>query len=286
MTDAAPLLPAELIQQLAGVDPDRMLATGFAAAGARAHLIALIAFNAELARAREAVREPGLGAIRLQWWREVLDECCGGGPVRRHPVALALAATVQACGLPRSLLEALVDVREAEFEEQPFDSLEAVEAWLDRGPGNLVRLSLLGCGLPALSGEADRLARAAGVAWGLAGLMRALPWWAARGASWLPAPWIAEGELAQVALVPQQLGAGLDAGLRRQLLEPVAHRVRALHREARSLARAVPPDTLAAFAYVTLAPALARRALRGETRPGLLLLRQLQLVTAVALQRP
>ena len=33
----------------------------------------LYAFNHELARAREAVSEPPLALIRLQWWREVVE---------------------------------------------------------------------------------------------------------------------------------------------------------------------------------------------------------------------
>jgi phytoene synthase len=42
----------------------------FAPAPRRVLLFALYAFNAEVARIAETVREPMLGAIRLEWWRE------------------------------------------------------------------------------------------------------------------------------------------------------------------------------------------------------------------------
>ena len=41
-----------------------------AAARRRSYLFALYAFNDEVARVAEKVREPMLGAIRLEWWRE------------------------------------------------------------------------------------------------------------------------------------------------------------------------------------------------------------------------
>ena len=53
-------------------DPDRALAALFAPRETRADLLALYAFNVELARIAEQVTEPELGAIRLQWWREAL----------------------------------------------------------------------------------------------------------------------------------------------------------------------------------------------------------------------
>src|SRR5665213_2932433 len=51
-------------------DRDRFQTALFAPAGDREALFALYAFNYEIARVRESVREPMLGQIRLQWWRE------------------------------------------------------------------------------------------------------------------------------------------------------------------------------------------------------------------------
>ncbi len=71
------------------LDHDRYLAALFAPAEARAALLALYAFNLELARVPELVTEPLLGEVRLSWWREARAEARAGTP-GRHPVALAL----------------------------------------------------------------------------------------------------------------------------------------------------------------------------------------------------
>src|SRR3546814_15149921 len=70
-------------------DPDRWLTALFAPDARRPALLALYAFNAEIARAREAVSQPMIGQIRLQWWREDWEGMEAGG-VRAHPVVLAL----------------------------------------------------------------------------------------------------------------------------------------------------------------------------------------------------
>ena len=79
---------AELVRQQ---DSDRYLTALFAAAALRADLFALYAFNVEVARGREAVSEPMLGHIRLQWWRDAIAECFSGTP-RHHQVVEPLAA--------------------------------------------------------------------------------------------------------------------------------------------------------------------------------------------------
>ena len=76
-------------------DKDRFLATLFAPAEHRQALFALYAFNVEVSRVREAVREPLAGEIRLQWWSEVLAGE-GRGEVAANPVAAALLATMDA----------------------------------------------------------------------------------------------------------------------------------------------------------------------------------------------
>ncbi len=63
--------------------------------GARRAVFAIRAFNAEVASVRDSVTERGLGEIRMQFWREVLEEVRQGDRVRRHPVVMELAAAVK-----------------------------------------------------------------------------------------------------------------------------------------------------------------------------------------------
>ena len=80
--DAALRMDAALANRLAvsvrAADPDRYFATLFAPASQRPFLFTLYAFHAELARVAETVREPMLGAIRLEWWRESAEVASKG----------------------------------------------------------------------------------------------------------------------------------------------------------------------------------------------------------------
>src|SRR5580698_11046207 len=80
-------------------DPDRYFSALFAPAALRPQLLALYAFNHEVARVAETVREPMLGAIRLEWWRETVEGAHRGMP-RNLDVAKGLAALLQAVPLP------------------------------------------------------------------------------------------------------------------------------------------------------------------------------------------
>ena len=71
-------------------DPDRYIAALFAPAEKRAHLFALYALNHELGHIAEAVREPMMAEIRLQWWRDALAEARAGKP-RGHDVLQGMA---------------------------------------------------------------------------------------------------------------------------------------------------------------------------------------------------
>ncbi|MEZ5874029.1 MAG: squalene/phytoene synthase family protein [Hyphomicrobiales bacterium] len=91
-------------------DPDRALTALFAPQHARADLFALYALNAELARIADQVTEPGLGDIRLQWWREAIDRAASG-ETAGHPVADAFGETLKRRALSRERVAALIDAR-------------------------------------------------------------------------------------------------------------------------------------------------------------------------------
>src|SRR3954452_23828685 len=98
-------------------DPDRFLCALFAQAARREAVFALLAYNHELARAREAARTPLLALMRLQWWRDVVADAAAGHPPRRHVVAAPLHAAITRGLLDPASLAALADAREAEAEE-------------------------------------------------------------------------------------------------------------------------------------------------------------------------
>ncbi len=97
-------------------DRDRFLAALFAPEPARRDLLALLAFDHELARTRIVTREPLLARIRLEWWREASVEAAGTGKPRSQPIVDALCEAVRRHGLAHEALAALIDAREEEIE--------------------------------------------------------------------------------------------------------------------------------------------------------------------------
>ena len=151
------------------VDPDRWLATRFIGdRGARGDVIALYAFDHELARAKAVASTPLIAAVRLTWWREAIDEIFSGRAVRGHPTLAAVATAVRSRDLPREAFEAMIEAHLAAVEVVRFDSETAV-AWATGAQGRLAGLAARMLD----GGSAQALAEPAGVVWGLIQLRRA-----------------------------------------------------------------------------------------------------------------
>ncbi len=97
-------------------DRDRFLCALFAPEPARSGLLALLAFDHELARTRTVTREPMLAEIRLEWWREAATEAAGGGKPRAQPVVEALSEAVRRHDLTGTALIGLIDARAEEID--------------------------------------------------------------------------------------------------------------------------------------------------------------------------
>ena len=173
-------------------DHDRFLTCLFAPSLLREDLFTLYAFNLEVAKTAEVVSEAMLGRIRLQWWRESLEGIYAGSP-RKHAVVEPLAKVITQHRLPRELLDALIDGRELDLEEEPPRDLAALERYAAATSGNLSRLAAIILGVtdePAL-----QAANHVGVGWALVGLLRAVPFHAARKQLFLPAELVDRHEL-------------------------------------------------------------------------------------------
>jgi phytoene synthase len=203
-------------------DPDRWLASRFIEdERARADVIALYAFDHELARAPQVASEPLMAEIRLAWWSEALDEMFEGRPVRAHPVAQALALAVARGGLERATLDQLIQARIEDAHKAPFADEGQIFAYMDAAYGALMQSAL---GL--LGGPAEALSvQAAGRAWGLANARR------------LIAP-----DRLPSSLTPERMRA-----LTRQSL-----------RAARMALKTLPVKAFPAVAYACLAPVYAQ----------------------------
>jgi len=180
--------PAEDRSSLAALvrrhDRDRYQTALFAPAARREALLALYAFNYEIARVRETVTQPMLGQIRLQWWREVVDAAYVGTPPRQHPVALSLTAVIRELALSRGHFDRLIDAREQDLADEPPATLAALEAYAEESSAPLIALALeaLGAREPGLGA----MIRDVGIGYALAGLLRATPFHARTGRTYIP----------------------------------------------------------------------------------------------------
>jgi len=214
-------------------DRDRFQTALFAPAARREALFALYAFNCEIARVRASVTQPALGQIRLEWWRENIAAAYDRGPVRRHPVAEALTAAIREQGLTRSHFDRLIDAREADFDTEPPASLAALEDYAEATSSTLILLALeaLGVREPGAAAEAGRHI---GIAYALAGLLRAMPFHAATGRPIIPA------EIAvRSGIAPGDHPAGPGSGALRAAVATIAAAAAGHLREARARRGAV-----------------------------------------------
>jgi NADH dehydrogenase [ubiquinone] 1 alpha subcomplex assembly factor 6 len=237
-------------------DRDRFQTALFAPADRREALFALYAFNYEIARIREAVREEMLGRIRLQWWREVVDAACSGRPPRRHDTAEMLSEAINRYDLPQADFERLIEAREADLPGSPPPTLAALEDYGEASSGSLVHLAA-----EALSfrGEAaSGISREVGIAYGLAGLLRAMPYHAAAGRSYLPAEFAVDpDDYRKCRATPALRGAvaAIAGAAERRLAAARANR------------RAIPRPALAAFLPAAIASRYLRQLKRAANDP-------------------
>jgi phytoene synthase len=178
------VLANRLAASTRAADPDRYFSALFAPASERANLFALYAFNHEVARVAESVREPMLGAIRLEWWRETVEGASKGTP-RNHDVARGLAALFATGRVDLADFESLIAARNFDASAERFSDFVALETYLDATGGTLMRLAgrLLGADV---TGRLADMMRDAAQAYGIAGLLRSLPFHNGRHKLYLP----------------------------------------------------------------------------------------------------
>ncbi len=150
---------------------------------ARAVLFPIYAFNVEVARAPWVSAEPLIGEMRLQWWRDVLEEIAADAPPRAHEVVAPLAGVAKGGRLPLGVLDGLVDAHRVHVDEAGFDTEDALDAFLEATGAGLMWASASALG--ADPGQ-EQAVRALGWASGLAAYLRAIPDLEARGRRPLP----------------------------------------------------------------------------------------------------
>ena len=240
MTDLLPnayLICGGLVQKH---DADRHVAILFAPADRRRHLHALQAFSLEIAGIRAAAKEPMPGEIRLQWWRDILNGE-REGEANGHPVAMAIGASIRDNRLPLQPFLDLIDARALDLYDDPPPDWTALVGYCGETSSALFRLASIILAKGEDPGGADAAGHA-GVAYALAGLLRAFPWHARRGQVFLP-----KSLLDAVGLDREDIVSGTDNPQLRAALAEMRGRARDHLAKARALKAGLRPEIGSAF---------------------------------------
>ena len=160
------------------LDHDRYLAALLAPAPARDALMTVAAFHGEIARIPTSVREPAMGAIRLQWWRDALGGAAAAAPAG-SPLADSVRHAVESGTLPCADVMSIIDAYETLLQPGGLSDTAALDAFLDASQGAAFRLSARILGVA--DGDAREIVGAAAQAYGRVQLLRALPLLLAKG---------------------------------------------------------------------------------------------------------
>jgi phytoene synthase len=226
-------------------DKDRYLTSLFAPDRLRPYLLALYAFNIEIARIRETVSEAALGEIRLHWWQDAIEGIYAGNS-QGHPVIEALAPPIELAMLPKQALLDMVEARRFDLYDDPMPSLQQLEGYLGETSSMLIQLAVMILDGP----RAERLGEVsglAGVAMGIAGLLRSLPLHRARGQCFVPADL-----LARHGLTPAHLLANREPDRLKDVLADLRqHAVKRLD-EAGAMTASISPEAFPAYLPASL----------------------------------
>ncbi len=144
---------------------------------ARQRLFPLYAWNLEVARVPWVTQEPLIAEMRLQWWRDVVENAASGA-AQAHEVAGPLHQVIRDCDLPLDVMDRLIVARRADIGTEPFADQGALDAYLEDTGAGLMWLAARAMGAAA---AAEETVRGYGWASGLASYLTAVPDLIARG---------------------------------------------------------------------------------------------------------
>eukprot|EP01147_Barroeca_monosierra_P010435 gene10435-2566_t len=187
-------------------------------------VFALRAFNAEIARIRDAAQEPGALQMRFMFWTDFINGLRSKKPSEaslRHPVGIALQQVTKQHTLTISFLQQLIRAREAYHDNAPFQTLKDAETYGEHTCASLYYLTLECMGIR--DHHADHVASHIGRAEGLVTLLRGLPYLASQGKIRLPLDVCAQHGVVQQDILRGNIKPNLQDTIHTIASEAVLH---------------------------------------------------------------
>ncbi|XP_018618389.2 NADH dehydrogenase (ubiquinone) complex I, assembly factor 6 isoform X1 [Scleropages formosus] len=152
-------------------------------AAARRSSLALRAFNVELAQVKDSVSQKTAGLMRMQFWKNAVEDIFRDGPPAQ-PVATELWRAVKKHGLTKRWLMRIIAEREKDMEDKAYRSLQELESYSENTQSSLLYLLLECLGVRDI--QADHAASHVGKAQGIVTCLRATPYHSRRRKVYLP----------------------------------------------------------------------------------------------------
>ncbi|XP_012523456.1 NADH dehydrogenase (ubiquinone) complex I, assembly factor 6 isoform X1 [Monomorium pharaonis] len=144
---------------------------------------AIRAFNVEVAQVEDQVSDSRIGAMRLQFWTDALNETYNNNPPK-SPVAMELHRILQRYKLSKRYFKRLIEARLNKLSGSIFVDLESLERYCDYTTSSIYYLLLEAQGTTNV--KADHAASHFGKSHGLVTLIRSVPYNARKRAMVLP----------------------------------------------------------------------------------------------------
>ncbi|KAI9678671.1 MAG: hypothetical protein M1817_005728 [Caeruleum heppii] len=142
--------------------------------------LAIRSLNISLSQIGDAVSNPHVGSLRIQYWRDAITKTFAGTPPK-EPVAALLRHALDALqqrtgtqqGMNKTWLMRVIAAREQYLQNPPYRDLAALEAYAESTYSTLLYLTL--SALPLQSLAVDHVASHIGKATGIVTVLRGLP---------------------------------------------------------------------------------------------------------------
>ncbi|XP_028048344.1 NADH dehydrogenase (ubiquinone) complex I, assembly factor 6 isoform X2 [Monomorium pharaonis] len=134
---------------------------------------AIRAFNVEVAQVEDQVSDSRIGAMRLQFWTDALNETYNNNPPK-SPVAMELHRILQRYKLSKRYFKRLIEARLNKLSGSIFVDLESLERYCDYTTSSIYYLLLEAQGTTNV--KADHAASHFGKSHGLVTLIRSVPY--------------------------------------------------------------------------------------------------------------
>lgn len=241
------------LEQLKAHDYYRYLSCLLCPEALRAVLLPVYGFNQEISKIKYVVSEPMVGHIRLQWWREAIEELYAGKTLTHsHEVTRALQGMLAQHPVPKEMFDELINAREADIDFEPPEDMDALKHYAVATSSNLLLLALEAVGVK--DDQAREAAHYAGIAYAITGMIRSLRHNAYHRRVMLPLDM-----LEKQGITADDVAEGRKLDKTRVIIQAMHDKADVHFHHARALMGGIPPAARYILLPVAIVPPFLRR---------------------------